>query len=296
MRLILCVLATLALVGSALAGGFDLEISKALRNATPQLSSKSELSRVVRDPSNTRLPEIGAVLDTPQTVPIDAFPWVTALVTKAESPKESYYCAGTIVGRNWILTAAVCADSSVQQRPIRYAIVGASSLSQAHAAVEIDKVILHPSYNPTRHENDLALLRVSSEGISLSLDGPPLTAQVGAIGRVLGWGTTNSTNTPTDLLQLIPTQILDPAVCGGAANYPDQIKPGNFCARSLLKNHDACLGFAGAPLVLYGNAGRQYLAGIVSWGEGCPPKSQKPTVYTDIQNYRDWILDTIRGN
>jgi secreted trypsin-like serine protease len=248
---------------------------------------------VVKDPT---LP-VALPPETPQTVPIEAFPWVVALIADPNSPAHSYYCAGTVVGTNWVLTAAACAVSSTQVTAERFVSIGTSNLSTSRDIVRVEKIFLHPSYQPGGHENDLALLKlVKADGIPLGFDGPSLASQIGAIAKVIGWGTTNLAAPPVELLQQIPTQILDPTVCAGPANYAGQIKNGNFCARSLLKNYDACNGFAGAPLILNDNSGRQYLAGIVSWGEGCPPKTLKPTVYINVQTYREWITSTIRGN
>jgi secreted trypsin-like serine protease len=209
---------------------------------------------------------------------------------------QTYYCAGTIVDANWILTAAACAVPSSQNTPARFISIGTSNLSASRRIAMVERIVLHPSYLPGSHENDLALLKVRTDGIALRFDGPILASQTGAIARVVGWGVTNLADPPSELLQQIPTQVLDPAVCAGPANYADQIRMGNFCARSLLKNYDACNGFAGAPLILNDVLGQQYLAGIVSWGEGCPPQRLKPTVYTDVQAYREWITSTIKGN
>jgi secreted trypsin-like serine protease len=297
MKLLACLFALATLLAGrngANAGGWDREISKAINSAQTGLAINKlpdSLSRVVKDPTI----QVALPPERPQSVPIEAFPWVVALITDPTSPQQSYYCAGTIVDANWILTAAACAISSAQTTSERFILVGTSNLSSSRRIVEVERIFLHPSYRPDSHENDLALLKVKTDGIALRLEGPPLASQIGAIAKVVGWGVTNLTNPPAELLQQIPTQVLDPAVCAGPANYADQIKAGNFCARSLLKSYDACSGFAGAPLILNDTSGQQYLAGVVSWGDGCPPKTLKPTVYTNVQAYKEWIASTIRG-
>jgi hypothetical protein len=295
MRLIFSIAWFFLLVGSSFAGGWELDISNALKAGSVQsrirpLDSISPLSRA-SEPNEPNLP-----FEPPQAVPIDAFPWVVALIAKQDAPGDSYYCTGTFVSANWVLTAGACADTRVRHSNEQFASVGTSNLSRPSRIVAVVKVIVHPDFDPILRKSDMALLKVNAERTPLSLEGPPAFAQIGGIGRVVGWGSTNLLIPKPDFLQQIPAQILDPAVCRGPANYSDQLISSSFCAKSLLKNFEACNGFAGAPLILNDNTGRPYLAGMVSWGDGCPPKSAKPTVYTDVQANKDWIIRTINEN
>ncbi|GJE44314.1 serine protease [Methylobacterium soli] len=261
----------------------------ALGNKQLQMNSKSQ---------NSERPTSPTVNGRSQLAPIEAYPWVVA-ITNGPSADNAYYCAGVAIAEDWIATTAYCAANFHQRSGS--VLVGEADFRKAKSSA-VDKVVIHPEWNQLSHTAEIALLRLSpSPNLKLVPlifgQGRSARERVGAVGQVLGWGYTNLEADPASLylLKLLPTRILSEEVCSSPSFYSEARFEGQFCAQSLDRLQEACVGFGGSPLVLNNSDGQRYLAGLVGWGEGCPPSSTKPTVYVDVSAYSDWIRNTTGG-
>lgn len=243
---------------------------------------------------------------TAEKVSIGYYPWVVALIENQKTPQEGYICAGVIVAPNWALTAAHCTFNWVRRWPIdseAYVLTGTETLVSPGPRFAVTKIVPHPDYDARRLANDLALVRFDAKGADvgppLQLDGPPIQTQVGEIAQITGWGVSNTRlleRQQLESLQMIQVGIRSSGVCFNSLNYPQLKGKGVFCARSLLRFHDTCYRFGGAPIVMRDAKGERYLAGLVSWSAACPPDQRKPNAYLDVQAYVPWIKATIRAN
>lgn len=115
-------------------------------------------------------------------------------VSLRHSMYNTHMCSGVIIAPDWILTSARSVSSFDGGDLL--AIYGARRLSGPYYLKQIDKVIVHPKYNTSNFENDIAMLLTKSkidyktniiDEISLATE-PTVD---GASVIVSGWGLKN---------------------------------------------------------------------------------------------------------
>jgi trypsin len=216
--------------------------------------------------------------------------WQVALNIKA-SESSTYFCSGSAINKRWILTAAHCfptlhpSDTQVQ--------AGQTFYSPSAKRLGVEQVVPHKSYDPVTHENDIALIKLTSpySGMSISLAGFAISLTNTRLD-VTGWGATSEGGAASRRLMLATVPYVENATCNAPASYNNTIKATMLCAGA--KGVDSCQGDSGGPLVLRGTDGA-VLVGIVSFGEGCG-KEIKYGVYTRVSSYRTWIDQIIKLN
>ncbi|KAK9308841.1 hypothetical protein QLX08_001265 [Tetragonisca angustula] len=199
-----------------------------------------------------------------------------------------HICGGSIIAKNWIVTAAHCSTYSTSQYQVH---AGSTNVDNGGSLHRVEQIIRHESYGgKSIPVNDIALFRLAqplqldSSRRAVTLNQAALSSLVGKYGLVTGWGTTRQSSSSTPrVLRKVSVPIVSMESCRQAYNNLGRIPDGEICAGFTKGGKDSCQGDSGGPLVVDGK-----LVGIVSWGKGCGTPHY-PGVYTDVAYYRKWI-------
>ncbi|XP_054719086.1 transmembrane protease serine 9-like [Uloborus diversus] len=217
----------------------------------------------------------------------DSWPWQVVILNRFREP----FCGGVLLSPQWALTAAHCVRRRLWIR------AGEHDLSEQEGTEQEQKVVhsfVHPGYDSSTVEFDLALLRLRSpltidrhvRPACLPEDGDELPPYARA--TILGWGKRrNEASFGTDTLHQAEVPVIPLDEC--RLSYDDLfISENMICAGFDVGRVDSCAGDSGGPLLHKRDDGAWTIYGVTSFGDGCGQEG-KFGVYTSVAKCIEWI-------
>jgi len=225
-----------------------------------------------------------------------AWPWQVALFID-----DAWFCGGSIISENYVLTAAHCADGA-SYFDVMAGAHNVRDASEPHR-VEITSYNgwTHPNWNPNDLSGDLALIELPSPiefNNYISASCLPAAGDEPAVGSdvaVTGWGKPSDSagGISPVLREVFDLPVISNDDCNAVYGI---VGPGVVCIDTT-GGRGSCNGDSGGPLVQQdggaasSNPGSKWTqVGIVSFGSSAGCEVGAPAGFTRTEYYLDWIM------
>ncbi|MFJ1706097.1 S1 family peptidase [Kitasatospora sp. NPDC088346] len=208
-----------------------------------------------------------------------ARPYVASLQSTGASG-GGHFCGATLVAPRLLITAAHCVTGR-RASEVRVHL-GAEYLATGGEDHLVDRIDIHPEFDPATHAHDLAVITTRTGAAGPSA---PVVTRAPGTGRLfvelLGWGRTCpwSSCRPSSHLQSIESRTVPASQCAG------YLASGDLCAANPEGWQGPCYGDSGGPAL--DPAGR--LAGVISRGPGGVNCGEAPSVLTSVGDHLPWL-------
>ncbi|XP_070839491.1 enteropeptidase [Chaetodon trifascialis] len=226
-----------------------------------------------------------------------AWPWIVSLHWKG-----SFQCGASLIGRDWLLTAAHCVygKNNLQYWSAASGLHSQSDTQSLDVQIrQIDRIIINRQYNRQTKQADIAMLHLqqpvnitpSVQPVCLPPEGQDFT--VGRKCFIAGWGKDTENGSRPSILQEAEVPLVAQDQC--QTWLPEYtITSSMLCAGYPEGGVDTCKGDSGGPLMCLDD-GHWTVIGVASFGVGCG-RPRRPGAYARVSAFTSWIAQTRRSS
>ncbi|VEN51797.1 unnamed protein product [Callosobruchus maculatus] len=235
---------------------------------------------------------------------IGQFPWLARIGVQMETV-TLFSCAGSLLNRYYVLSAAHCGESHNVVRLGEHDIITKEDCEDDVCVPPVQDINIEQhyffGYNTSSHLRDFQIILLQRPAIYNDFVKPVclpyghvLTKNfIGEAVKIAGWGYTDTkTLDLPEVLMYIVAPVLHRSTCNAVYKHP--LDETQFCIGFKHERKDSCSGDSGAPVTKYMKASEKrqhFQIAIVSYG--LTVCGNGPAVYTNVLYYMPLILDQI---